>query len=101
MIGTLLKLLAYYKAPKATFGIRHPAPAVQMLKTPFDLRTAYAPRIAAGLTLLLVAPIAYRLGKAAGRREATAPTPRQPSAIDATVIAVSRGSPRSGTPGGP
>jgi hypothetical protein len=70
MIGTLLKLFAYYKLPKTTFGVRHPVPAAQLVKTPFDLRTAYAPRLAAGITFLLVAPIAYRLGKRMGEREA-------------------------------
>jgi hypothetical protein len=92
MIGTLLKLLAYYKAPKTTFGARHPVRSAQLLKTPFDLRTAYAPRIVAGLTLLLVAPIAYRLGRAAGRREAIAPPPLPASSAAPPVITVSPGS---------
>jgi hypothetical protein len=66
MIGKLLKLFAYTKAPKTTFSFLHPRVAVQVAKTPFDFRTSYAPRIAAVATALLVGPLAYRLGKRAG-----------------------------------
>lgn len=75
MIRTLLKLLAYSQAPRVTFSVRHPVTAVQLVKTPFDLRTAYAPRLTAVATALVVAPIAYRLGKRAG--EGTLYTPRR------------------------
>jgi hypothetical protein len=66
MIRTLLKLFAYTQAPKTTFSLLHPIKAAQVVKTPFDLRTAYAPRLTAVATALVVAPLAYRLGKRAG-----------------------------------
>lgn len=66
MIGTLLKLLAYSNAPRATFTVRHPVVRAQLAKTPFDFRTAYAPRIAAVATALIVGPLAYRVGKRVG-----------------------------------
>jgi hypothetical protein len=66
MIGKLFKLVAYTQAPKTTFTLRHPVAAAQLVKTPFDLRTAYAPRITAAVTALLVAPLAYRVGKRVG-----------------------------------
>lgn len=83
MLGTLLKLLAYSQAPRTTFAVRHPVVAAQLVKTPFDLRTAYAPRLSVVATALLVAPLAYRLGKRAGEgtlrrprgRAEAAPTP--------------------------
>lgn len=74
MVRALLKLLAYSQAPKTAFSFLHPVTAVQVAKTPFDLRTAYAPRLTAVATVLLVAPLAYRLGKRAGER--TLFTPR-------------------------
>jgi hypothetical protein len=66
MIGRLFKLFAYSRAPKTTFAALHPVPAIQLVKTPFDFRTAYAPRIAAVVTALLVGPLAYRVGKRIG-----------------------------------
>lgn len=84
MLGTLFKLYGYTKHPKLSFALRHPMPAAQILKTPYDLRTAYAPRIAVAATALLVAPLAYRLGKRAG--EGTLWTPRRRPAADASEL---------------
>ena len=75
MIGTLLKAFAYSQAPKTTFVFRHPVGAAQWTKVPFDLRTAYAPKLVAVATALIVAPLAYRLGKRAGAGEARWPGP--------------------------
>jgi hypothetical protein len=75
MIRALFKLLAYTQAPRATFTLLHPVKAAQVVKTPFDLRTAYAPRLTAIATALLVGPLAYRLGKRAG--QGTLRTPRR------------------------
>ena len=78
MVRKLLKLFAYTQAPKTTFSLLHPVRAAQVAKTPFDLKTAYAPRLTAIVTALVVAPLAYRLGKRAG--EGTLRTPR-PSVV--------------------
>lgn len=63
MIGKLLKLYAYTRKPAATFMVLHPIRTAQVAKVPFDLRTAYAPRLVALATALVVGPLAYRLGK--------------------------------------
>jgi hypothetical protein len=63
MLGRLLKLYAYTKKPKTTFVVLNPVTTAQLLKIPFDLKTAYVPRLTALATALLVAPLAYRLGK--------------------------------------
>lgn len=73
MIGTILKLFAYSQAPKTTFSFLHPVTVAQVVKTPFDLKTAYAPRLSAIATALVVAPLAYRLGRRVG--EGTLRTP--------------------------
>lgn len=75
MIRTLLALLAYSQAPKTTFSLLHPVKAAQLVKTPFDLKTAYAPRLTALATALIVGPLAYRLGRRAG--EGTLFSPRR------------------------
>lgn len=83
MIGTLLKLFAYSQAPKATFTLRHPVVRAQLAKTPFDLRTAYAPRIAVVATALIVGPLAYRVGKRIGEGALTSqPRPRDASLVE-------------------
>ena len=78
MIRALLKLFAYTQAPKSTFSVLHPVRAAQVAKTPFDLRTAYAPRLVAVATALLVGPLAYRLGKRAGEGTLRTPRPAAP-----------------------
>jgi hypothetical protein len=65
MLGKLLKVIAYKRAPAATFTVLHPIETAQWVKVPWDLRYAYAPRLTALLTALLVAPLAFRLGKRA------------------------------------
>lgn len=85
MIGGLLKLLAYTQAPRTTFSFLHPVAAAQVVKTPFDLRTAYAPRIAVVATALLVGPLAYRVGKRIGAgaldRDRSLPPVRVPDPV--------------------
>ena len=63
MLGKLLKVIAYKRAPAATFTVLHPLQAAGWVKVPWDLRYAYAPRITGVLAALLVAPLAFRLGK--------------------------------------
>lgn len=75
MIRTLLKLYAYWQAPKRTFTLLHPVKTVQVAKTPFDLKTAFAPRLTALATALVVGPLAYRLGKRAGEGTLRTPAP--------------------------
>lgn len=62
MIGTITKLVAYKKAPKTTFSVRHPRRAVQMKKMQYDFRHAYAPRIAAVGAAAVALPVGFWLG---------------------------------------
>ncbi len=65
MLSKLLKVIAYKRAPAATFTVLHPIEAAQWVKVPWDFKHAYAPRIASLLTALLIAPLAFRLGRRA------------------------------------
>ena len=63
MIGTLLKAVAYSKAPRATFTVLHPARAVQFRKLKWDMRHAPAPRLTAVGAAALALPIGLWLGR--------------------------------------
>lgn len=67
MIGTALKLIAYSKAPKTTFAVRHPVKAVRLKKMTWDMRHAYAPRVAAIGAAAVAIPIGLWLGGRTGR----------------------------------
>ena len=79
MLGKLLKMYAYSQKPKSTFAVLHPIKTAQLAKVPFDLRTAYAPRLTALAAALLIAPLAYRLGKRSAERDRPLPHSPQPS----------------------
>ena len=67
MIGTALKLIAYSKAPRTTFTVRHPVKAVRLKKMNWDMKHAYAPRVAALGAAALAIPIGLWLGGRNGR----------------------------------
>lgn len=64
MIGAIAKSVAYTKAPRVTFMALHPRTALRLRKMRYDLKHAYAPRVAA----LGVAAVAVPLGIWIGRR---------------------------------
>jgi hypothetical protein len=66
MIRTAVKTYAYRKAPKTTFAVLHPKQAVRLRKMRWDMRHAYAPRVAALGVLAVALPIGYALGRLAG-----------------------------------
>jgi hypothetical protein len=70
MVGTVLKLFAYSKAPKTTFTVRHPVKAVRLKKMQWDMRHAYAPRIAALGAAVLALPVGLWLGSRNGHSDA-------------------------------
>lgn len=72
MIGTALKLIAYSKAPRTTFTMRHPVKAIRLKKMTWDMRHAYAPRIAAVGAAALAIPVGLWLGGRNGRQSAQA-----------------------------
>lgn len=63
MLGKLLKAYAYLRAPVVTAATLHPIRTAQWVKVPFDLKTAYAPRLTALAAAAVVGPLAFRLGK--------------------------------------
>lgn len=64
MIGKIARTYFYAKAPKTTFTVLHPRRAVRLRKLQWDMRHAYAPRVAA----LGAAVVALPLGLAIGRK---------------------------------
>lgn len=90
MIGTLLKLVAYSRAPETTLQLRERFRQRNRLaksrRVPLDLRQAWAPRVAVVVTAALVGPLAYRLGRRSAR--GTLWTPGDGEAPAASVIRV-------------
>jgi hypothetical protein len=66
MIGTIARMYMYTKAPKATFGIMHPVRSARLVKTKWDLRHAYAPRIAAVGAAAVALPVGLLIGRMLG-----------------------------------
>lgn len=66
MLGTLLKLFAYSRAPKRTFAVLHPKKTAKTAAVPWDLAHGYGPRVAALVTAAVVGPLAYRVGRRLG-----------------------------------
>jgi len=63
MIGKMIKMLAYTKAPKATFAVLHPRTTAQMARTRHDMRHALAPRMSAVGAALVALPLGYLAGR--------------------------------------
>jgi hypothetical protein len=63
MLGTLVKAYAYRKAPRTTFTLLHPKQAVKVRRLRWDMRHAYAPRVAAVGALAVALPLGYALGR--------------------------------------
>ena len=104
MIGTLLKGIAYSKAPKTTFRILHPKQAAKLKVLPYELRYGYAPRLTAAVAAAVALPLGILIGRELERRvrrgrdrqrsrgaPALARAPRTPA------IRVERQAPPSGT----
>ena len=74
MIGTLLRVFAYSKAPRTTFTMLHPTKAVLFRKFQWDMRHAYAPRVTALGAAALALPVGLWLGRRLRSRDATTVT---------------------------
>jgi hypothetical protein len=85
MLGTLLRTIAYSKAPGATFQAEHPRTAANLKKVRPDLRNAYAPRLVVVATALVVAPLAYRIGRRMAAESLRRSTPAAPGSRARTV----------------
>lgn len=78
MIGTLLRAIAYSKAPRATFTVMHPGKAVRFRKFQWDMKHAYAPRVTALGAAALALPVGLWLGRKRGQRANVAEIGWQP-----------------------
>lgn len=63
MIRTAAKTYAYARAPKTTFAVLHPKRALKARKFQYDMRHAYAPRVAALAAVALALPLGFLLGR--------------------------------------
>lgn len=70
MIRSMAKILAYSKAPKATFAVMHPRKTMRLRALKRDLRRSPAPRVAAVGVAALALPLGIALGRiSAGRAD--------------------------------
>lgn len=67
MIRTLLRAIAYSKAPRTTFAVMHPGKAVRFRKFQWDMKNAYAPRVTALGAAALALPVGLWLGRKRGQ----------------------------------
>jgi hypothetical protein len=70
MIGSMIRMAAYARAPKATFTIFHPAKALRLKKLQWQFRHTEAPRWAATAGVVGAAAVLLPLGLVLGRRAA-------------------------------
>jgi hypothetical protein len=63
MLGTLIKLAAYSKAPKTTFAVTHPKKAARLTKMRWDMKHALAPRFAALGAVAVALPLGLMIGR--------------------------------------
>lgn len=66
MIGRIARTYAYTKAPKTTFAVLHPKKALKARKLRWDMRHAYAPRVAAIGAAAVALPLGYLIGRMNG-----------------------------------
>lgn len=62
--------LAYSRAPKITFALRHPRTALRLKALSWQLRRSAAPRVAGVAALAVALPLGWWLGRLGGRRDA-------------------------------
>jgi hypothetical protein len=64
MLGGILEMTGYAKAPKATFAIRHPVRTARLAKRRRTMENALTPtRLALGLGVLTAIPLGIWLGR--------------------------------------
>ena len=68
MVGKILKAYAYSKAPRTTFAVKHPVKTARLVKFRWDIKHAWAPRVAAVGAAALVLPLGMALGRVGRNR---------------------------------
>lgn len=69
MLGKIIKVIAYTRAPKLAFTVLHPKGAARLVKTRWDLKHAWAPRITGVAAAAMALPLGYLLARMTARRE--------------------------------
>ncbi|MGH7472106.1 MAG: hypothetical protein ACRENP_29500 [Longimicrobiales bacterium] len=67
MIGKMLKMYAYTKAPKATFAVLHPRTSARVAHMRHDFKHSWALRASAVGAALIALPVGYLVGRLAAR----------------------------------
>ena len=63
MIGKVIKYYAYVRAPKLAYSVNHPKNAARLVKTAWDLKHAWAPRLTGAAAMAVALPLGYIVGK--------------------------------------
>jgi hypothetical protein len=63
MIGSIIKMMAYNKAPRTTFALAHPKETLRLWRFRRQLRTSPVPRAAAVGAAALALPLGIALGR--------------------------------------
>ena len=77
MLGKIVKIIAYSKAPKLAFTVLHPKPAVRLAKTRWDLKHAWAPRITGVAAAAVALPLGFMLARLSTRNTRPIDIPQQ------------------------
>lgn len=67
MIGSLVKMVAYSKAPRATFALSHPRHTLRLRRIRRELRSSPLPRAAAIGAAAVALPLGIALGRLTSR----------------------------------
>jgi hypothetical protein len=67
MIGSLVKMVAYHKAPRTTFALSHPRGALRLRRIRNELRRSPVPRAAAIGAAAVALPLGIALGRLSSR----------------------------------
>jgi hypothetical protein len=63
MVGSLIKMFAYSRAPRATFALAHPKDTLRLMRFRRELRGSPVPRAAALGAAALALPLGMMLGR--------------------------------------
>ena len=69
MLGKILKIVAYSKAPKLAFTVLHPKTTARLAKTRWDLKHAWAPRLTGVAAAAMALPLGFMLARMTSRAE--------------------------------
>jgi hypothetical protein len=69
MVGKVIKYYAIARAPKLAYPVFYPKNAARLVKTSWDLKHAWAPRLTAAAAVAIALPVGYMVGRIMAPRE--------------------------------